>query len=319
MVDGKDRPLVDGGCRCRWSHAAIDLPGVRVHRLQGQRRRQPRPRRPLFPRPVGPTIHEERRRFTTSSQLPLDLSQRQAASQDGRPWDRSRACPWPRDRSAGAHLIAWRGACALMAPARPRRPAPGGSNGRRLVARGSRSTRSRQPSDQPPRLLPLEQRGTARSSTVDPPNPSEREQAQPGAHLMGDHSFRSSAWPGPSSTAGRREAPGTDRGLPRSARWRRSNSTRSWATCWSMKKTSSSLAATHEGVLQLADECRTRAGEGRALLPNKRGWRSSVVTASGAGALDSVASEGARRVVLASPPPRVRPWLWHDPGDRTAA
>jgi len=42
---------------------------------------------------------------------------------------------------------------------------------RRLVAR-ARAHLVEQPLDQPPRLFPLEQRGTARSSTVDPPNPS---------------------------------------------------------------------------------------------------------------------------------------------------
>ncbi len=122
---------------------------------------------------------------------------------------------------------------------------------------------------------PRRSAGTARRTTVEPLQPSS---PKPSLSSVGVHSATSSACPAPSSTGCGKSTSWEASGPASRSRSSRSNSTRSCATCWSMKNTSSSLAETTKV------SCSWPMTEPNAAVWNAAsGSRKSRVWASGVG------------------------------------
>src|SRR6266536_1447577 len=221
-------------------HAAIDLARVGTHHLDREACGKVEGGRGLS-HSRGPADDEKRRRgyhVRRSSRL---ISLRDSRETMGRPWGQKYGVS-VAERSARSRVISSRcsGACAFTAARQATKARARSTIGESGLAAGA-PTSSSKPSMRRRGSAPLRRLGTARRSTLLPPKSS---RAKPRFSRSPCHSARSAAFPGSSSRDWGKRRAWEASGPAASSCLSCSKSTRSWATCWSTKNTSSSLAET---------------------------------------------------------------------------
>ena len=232
-------------------HAAVDLARVGADRPRwaAGARGPPRPRS-CRPR-SGPTttssggLHAGHRLHSprphhVRSELPPDVAQGQPADDGAAVGAEVRRLRWREVREEARHLLALSGGWALMAARQATKASARSSSG--VAAPWRRPTLVDQPLDEPLRARARSSVGTARSRTASRRSPRAR---SPGARASRS-TLRAALALARRQLERLREQQllRGERAARRARAGSRSNSTRSWATCWSRKNTSSSVAAT---------------------------------------------------------------------------